>query len=431
MADYQTGYSLDSTELLNSLAATERFLIVQDLDGVCMGLVRDPLTRVIERRYVAAAARLAGRFYVLTNGEHIGRRGVNNIVENALADPAHAREQGLYLPGLAAGGVQLQDRYAQVSHPGVSETELQFLQQVPAKAEAFLQALLATAPYAIEEPLISTLVASAVLDNRVSPTLNINVLYQYFKAQPDIYCHLQQKVAAFMADLHKQAAEQGLEGSFFTHYAPNAGRDAQGNERLRLAVDGMAGTTDFQFMLSGAIKEVGLLVLLNHYYFEQTGEYPLGADFNPRLAPHGQAELLKLAGDTFDPQLMPRIVGVGDTLSSSLLSGSSEVVRGGSDRGFLQLIQALGELFERDNKLVYIDSSAGEVRRPGIDTALLQRRKTEPALEPWAALAGITDAADPLRLDVIFSGGHQQYVEFFCKLAGRMANLDHALAAKS
>lgn len=422
MADYQIGYSLDSTDLLNSLAATERLLIIQDLDGVCMGLVRDPLTRVIEHRYIAAAARLAGRFYVLTNGEHIGRRGVNSLIENALVDPSHAREQGLYLPGLAAGGVQLQDRYAEVSHPGVSEAELQFLLEVPAQAETFLRRRLAAAPYEIDEPLLSTLVSSAVLDNRVSPTLNLNVFYQQFKASPSIYCRLQQDVAEFMAALHLQAADRALGASFFTHLAPNSGRDEHGHERLKLADENNAGTTDFQFMLSGAIKEVGLLVLLNHYYFGQTGAYPLGADFNPRQAPHTQAELLKLASDKFDPQFMPRIVGVGDTLSSHVQQDSGEVLRGGSDRGFLQLIQALGELFEQDNKLIYIDSSAGEVRRPGVDATFLQRRKAEPALEPWAALTGITDAADPLRLDLIFSGGHQQYVEFFCALAERIGN---------
>lgn len=201
MVDYQTGYSLDSTELLNSLAATERLLIVQDLDVVCMGLVRDPLTRVIGRDYIEAAARLAGRFYVLTNGEHIGLRGVNSIIEKTVDDVAQARERGLYLPGLAAGGVQFQDRFAEVSHPGISEAELHFLQQVPAKSESYLRTLLASEPYQLDTQLITELAASAVLDNRVSPTLNINVLYQHFKTQPDIYGQLQQDIAAFMTEI--------------------------------------------------------------------------------------------------------------------------------------------------------------------------------------------------------------------------------------
>lgn len=423
MVDYQTGYSLDSTELLNSLSATERLLIVQDLDGVCMGLVRDPLTRVIARDYIEAAARLAGRFYVLTNGEHIGLRGVNSIVAKSVGDATQARERGLYLPGLAAGGVQFQDRFASVSHPGISEAELHFLQQVPAMSEAYLRTLLSSEPYHLDTQLITELASSAVLDNRVSPTLNINVLYQHFKTQPDIYRQLQHDISTFMTDLHRQAAEQGLGASFFTHYAPNSGRDVQGHERLKFGAENNAGTTDFQFMLTGAIKEVGLLVLLNNYYFTQTGHYPLGQDFNARQAPHSQAELLKLARAKFDPTLMPRIVGVGDTVSSSVQPDSAEILRGGSDRGFLHLVQALGEAFGIDNKVVYIDSSAGEVRRPGVDAELLQRRKIEPTLAPWPALEGISDPADPLRLDVIFSGGHQQYVEFFCELAERLRNL--------
>ncbi|MFM7647710.1 MAG: glucosylglycerol 3-phosphatase [Cyanobium sp.] len=62
-------------------------LLVQDLDGVCMELVRDPLQRRLDPRYVRHARRLDGRFCVLTNGEHAGYRGVNRLVEQALAGP--------------------------------------------------------------------------------------------------------------------------------------------------------------------------------------------------------------------------------------------------------------------------------------------------------------------------------------------------------
>ena len=55
--------------------------------------------------------------------------------------------------------------------------------------------------------------------------------------------------------------------------------------------------------------------------------------------------------------------------------------------------------------------------RPGIDIAHLQRSANDPNLPPWPAFAGISDSADPLRLDVVFAGGHRQYVEFFCALA--------------
>ncbi|MAB97554.1 MAG: glucosylglycerol 3-phosphatase [Pseudomonadaceae bacterium] len=419
MADYQIGYSLDSTELLESLLATDQLLIIQDLDGVCMQLVGDPLTRQIEPRYIAAAARLAGQFYVLTNGEHIGSRGVNPIVERACATPSLAAQEGLYLPGLAAGGVQLQDRFGVVTHPGVSDAELAFLQQVPHKAAAFLRARLSGAPYSLDSATVERLIASTVLDNLASPTVNINAFYRHFAASIGLYRQLQNDLASFLDALHREAIEQGLEGCFFTHFAPNSGRDSQGLERLKPASEDNAGTTDFQFMLTGAIKEVGVLVILNHYYFSKTGEYPLGEDFNARQAPRDLDGLLALANKHFDRALMPRIVGVGDTLSSSTAENGTEQQRGGSDRGFLSVVQALGESFERDNQVVYIDSSAGEVKRPGVDAAYLQRYAQQADLQPWPGLMNITDAHDPLRLDVIFAGGYQQYVEFFCTLAER------------
>lgn len=418
MAEILKGYSLDSNELLNSLVATERLLIIQDLDGVCMGLVRDPLTRTIGPGYVQAAAQLAGHFYVLTNGEHIGSRGVNTLVDSALQSASLAGEQGLYLPGLAAGGVQLQNSFGHVSHPGVSAGELQFLQRVPDQAAKFLRELLLAAPYALDAHVVEQLIASTVLDNLASPTVNINGLYQHLKHSPALYQSLQTAVAGFMHRLHDEAVESGLSGSFFTHFAPNSGRDEQGQERLKLSIEGSAGTTDFQFMLSGAIKEVGVLVILNHYYFAQTGDYPLGADFNPRQVPHAPADLVEMVRANFDPALMPRIVGVGDTLTSHADIQAGQL-RGGSDRGFLTVVQALGEAFGCDNRVVYVDSSGDEVQRPGVDAALLQCRVTEPTLAPWAALENISDAQDPLRLDVIFSAGYRQYVSFFCELAQR------------
>src|SRR3990167_8705882 len=240
-------FSLDHPRLLDSLLATDKLLIIQDLDGVCMGLVRDPLTRTLERRYVQAAARLAGCFQVLTNGEHIGSRGVNGIVDKAFDDPNHAREQGLYLPGLAAGGVQLQDRFARVSHPGVSEAELAFLQGVPDKATRFLTELLAAPPYALAATEITALVSASVLDNLASPTLNLNSLYQHFSAQPMLYRQLQQAVADFMSALQQQASQAGLGDAFFVHYAPNLGQDrseehtselqSQSNLKFRILIE--------------------------------------------------------------------------------------------------------------------------------------------------------------------------------------------------
>ena len=37
----------------------------------------------------------------------------------------------MYLPGLAACGVEFQDRYSNVSHPGLKDDEIKFLAKVP------------------------------------------------------------------------------------------------------------------------------------------------------------------------------------------------------------------------------------------------------------------------------------------------------------
>lgn len=411
-------FSSDHDLLLESLAGTERLLIIQDLDGVCMGLVRDPLTRVIDRAYVDAVGRLDGRFQVLTNGEHIGSRGVNAIVDAAFEHRDDAPGAGAYLPGLAGGGVQLQDRHGTVTHPGVSDAELEFLRAVPEHATRFLAGRLAAKPYALSSAELATLLQATVLDNLVSPTINLNNLHLRLRESPELYRHLQDDLAQFMNSLLEDASVRGLEDAFFIHYAPNLGRDERGNERLRAGDAESAGTHDFQFMLKGAVKEVGVLVILNRYYHAQTGDYPLGEHFHARAAPRDHDALLELARERFDPQWMPRIVGVGDTVSAQAqeMDGESHVLRGGSDRGFLTLVQELGAAFDTDNAVLYVDSSRGEVRRPGIDAARLAQH----ADEPWAAMLNISDRHDPLRLNFVFPDGHAQYVAFFLALAARI-----------
>ncbi|WP_432695660.1 glucosylglycerol 3-phosphatase [Marinobacterium sp. YM272] len=412
MSLHEARYSLDHSLLLDTLVDCDNLLIIQDLDGVCMGLVSDPLTRRIERRYVEAGKQLDGHFFVLTNGEHIGSRGVNDIVERAFDAPQEAWQRGLYLPGLAGGGVQLQDSQGQVSHPGVSDAELDFLAQVPEWGRQFLLQSLAGEPFSLSGDALTRLVEACVLDNRVSPTLNINMLYYHLSDRPGQYAQIQQQAVSFMESLLERAAAAGLADSFFIHYAPNLGR-VDGREKPRISDGSDAGTTDFQFMLRGAVKEVGVLVLLNHYYYRRTGQYPLGEGFNAREAPSDMAELLALAQRHFDPAQMPRIVGVGDTVTSHP-QPDGDNQRGGSDRGFLTLVQGLGECFGSDNACVFIDSSAGEVVRPGVKQHKL-------ASDAGAALGGISDPDDDLRLNFLFTGGHTEYVNFFCDLAARRA----------
>lgn len=411
----QLRYSLAHQQLFDTLAREQNLLIIQDLDGVCMGLVRDPKTRRLAPEYIEACKHLAGMFYVLTNGEHVGSRGVNGLVERAFADrPAdYAAREGLYLPGLAAGGVQLQDCFGNLSHPGISEPELAFLAAVPALMRAFLDTLLSAPPYRLAQPEIRRLLDVIVLDNAVSPTVNIGVLFDVFAGRRELYDGVQKAAADLMLELLQRARAEGLGDAFFVHLAPNLGTvDGMEVPRPRRGED--MGTTDFQFMVRGAVKEVGVLVLLNHHFYAMTGHYPLGADFNARRAPRERAALLQLAADHFDPALMPRIFAVGDTVTSSPPSpGESSRRRGGSDRGFLTLVQALGAQSGADNAVALVDSSGGELNRPGVSPP----PQAGADVVPLASLEGITDADDPLKINVVFPGGHRQYSDFLVRLA--------------
>ena len=186
-----------------------------------------------------------------------------------------------------------------------------------------------------------------------------------------------------------------------------------------------SGTTDFQFMLRGAIKEVGVLVILNHYYYLHTGTYPLGENFNARQAPQNHQELLALVTEKFEPQVMPQIIGVGDTVTSKAeMNGGSLIFRrGGSDRGFLQLVQDIGQEFETENIVIYIDSSAGEVKnRKPLKLRNFTDSSNGSSQEKLQVIEGpgdSRDTSDPLTLNIVFPEGHQQYIKLFQEAASR------------
>ncbi len=307
-------------------------LVVQDLDGVCMDLVLDPLTRRLEHTYVQQARQLDGRFCVLTNGEHEGRRGVNRLVETALGDSHDPAGQGLYLPGLAAGGVQLQNRHGEVATPGVSAEELAFLAALPARMAEALRAWLPGLLPRLGEPELEEQIDRAVLDNPLSPTVNLNGLFQLSAASERpvaLARQLQQGLLELMQNLLTQAEARGLAGSFFLHLAPNV-LDAEGHEQPVWASEAGIGTTDVQFMLRGAIKEAGLLVLINRHIARHHGVHPLGEAFNVRSAPRNLQDLLALASERIPPALMPLLVGVGDTITSSAGPSPESWRRGGA-----------------------------------------------------------------------------------------------------
>ncbi|MEO1069818.1 MAG: glucosylglycerol 3-phosphatase [Cyanobacteria bacterium J06638_6] len=410
---HQQQFSLDHGAWIDCLATTDDLLIIQDLDGVCMALVNDPLDRQIDLVYVRATQAFDGHFYVLTNGEHNGQRGINGIIERA----AGSKPNPGYLPGLAAGGVQWQTRAGDVSHPGVSEAELTFLAAVPDKIRQRLEQFFRQYPPAIAAADLQRGIDASALDNMASPTANLNTFHGLLHNHRDLYVELQHAMQTLMENLLRDAAHQGLGDAFFVHYAPNHGRGPDGKEIVWFSQGEESGTTDFQFMLRGAIKEAGVLALLNRYYAAKTGEFPLGKDWSVRQAPHSHAELLELVIQTFDPTLMPILVGVGDTVTSVVVTENNQPVakRGGSDRNFLHLIQAIGQHFDRGNLVTYVDSSGGELK----NRRALQLGDRNGQTVVTAGPGDPRDGDDPLTLNVVFPGGYQQYCQAFQTAAAK------------
>jgi len=104
---------------------------------------------------------------------------------------------------------------------------------------------------------------------------------------------------------------------------------------------------------------------------------------------------------------MPLIIGVGDTVTSQKNVGENNYSRGGSDRSFLEFIQRLGNEFGINNKIIYVDSSSGEVERPST-------KKT--------GLIGISDDNDKLKFDIVFKNGPDEYINWFIELAKKRSN---------
>ena len=48
------------------LIYSKNILIIQDIDGVCIPLVKDPMSRKLESKYIYAVKECAEEFFVLT-----------------------------------------------------------------------------------------------------------------------------------------------------------------------------------------------------------------------------------------------------------------------------------------------------------------------------------------------------------------------------
>ena len=388
-------------EVINTIINEQNILIVQDLDGVCIPLVQDPLQREINKEYVKDVARLREKFAVLTCGEHEGKRGVNRLVEKALDSKTTAKENGFYLPGLAACGVEYQDRFSNLSYPGLKDNEINFLAEVPKMMRSMLTNELKKFLPNLSTEKRNKLIDVAVCDTRFTPTLNFNEIFSYVKNDFQKVKDLQLIMGKIMNNLLEESKNFGLDNSFYLHLMPNLGiRD--GREIMKYSTQNEFGTTDIQFIIKGAIKEAGLLFLLNKYIANKTGVYPFGENFNVRNAPKTHAQLIKLCRDKIPHEQMPLLVGVGDTVTSVKDNKDNSWLRGGSDRGFLTLIQRLGESYKKDNQVVFVNSCNEQVLRPKIN---------------GTDMKGVSDPNDELKFNMIINDGPKEYIEWFKQLA--------------
>ena len=388
-------------EVINTIINEQNILIVQDLDGVCIPLVQDPLQREINKEYVKDVSRLREKFAVLTCGEHEGKRGVNRLVEKALDSKTTAKENGFYLPGLAACGVEYQDRFSNLSYPGLKDNEINFLAEVPKMMRSMLTNELKKFLPNLSNEKRNKLIDVAVCDTRFTPTLNFNEIFSYVKNDFQKVKDLQLIMGKIMNDLLEESKNFGLDNSFYLHLMPNLGI-IDGREIMKYSTQNEFGTTDIQFIIKGSIKEAGLLFLLNKYIANKTGVYPFGENFNVRNAPKTHAQLIKLCRDKIPHEQMPLLVGVGDTVTSVKDNKDNSWLRGGSDRGFLTLIQRLGESYKKDNQVVFVNSCNEQVLRPRIN---------------GTDMKGVSDPNDDLKFNMIINDGPKEYIEWFKQLA--------------
>lgn len=131
---------------------------------------------------------------------------------------------------------------------------------------------------------------------------------------------------------------------------------------------------------------------------------------------------MDLVKEKFDPGQMPTLIGVGDTVTSKAVEEQGELrfQRGGSDRNFLHLIQSLGEEFDTNNVVVYVDSSGGEVknRKPlQLEHILDSPAGSQVSHRVVTGPGDDRDTDDPLTLNVVFPEGHTQYIQCFQAIA--------------
>ena len=384
----------------NIIINSKNILFIQDIDGVCIPLVKDPMNRKLQSKFLFAAKSLEKEFFVLTCGEHEGLRGVNRIVERSLNSINEPKEKGLYLRGLAACGVEYQDNNGNISFEGVSKNEVDFLAKVPDLMRPSFELIVKKIFPNLSQDEINSHASKSICKTRFSPTINFNSLFDLVKEDSAKRKLIQKSFEGMMNEIIFKAKSQGLKNSFFLHISPNLG-SKDGNEIIKLSSKNDIGSTDIQLLIKGAVKDSGVLFLLNKFIYDKTGEAPFGSNFNFRNSPNSLKEKVNFCKKHIKSEDMPTIIGIGDTVTSQK-NANNGYSRGGSDRSFLEFIQLLGKEFESNNKIIFVDSSSGEVYRPSTKIS---------------GLEGISDDQDYLKFDMVFQGGPKEYISWFIEFA--------------
>ena len=202
----------------NLIINSKNILFIQDIDGVCIPLVKDPMTRKLESKFIFAVKNLEKEFYVLTCGEHEGPRGVNRIVERSLKSIDQPREKGLYLRGLAACGVEYQDSNGNISFEGVSKEEMDFLSKVPDLMRPSFEQIVKKIFPNLNQEEINSHALKSICKTRFSPTINFNSLFDLVKDDSEKRKLIQKSFEDMMNKIIYKAKSQGLKNSFFFTY---------------------------------------------------------------------------------------------------------------------------------------------------------------------------------------------------------------------
>ncbi len=384
---------------------SKNILFIQDLDGVCIPLVKDPMTRKLESKFIFAVKNLEKEFFVLTCGEHEGPRGVNRIIERSLKSIDQPKEKGLYLRGLAACGVEYQDNNGNISFEGVSKEEVDFLAKVPDLMRPSFEQIVKKIFPNIDQEELNSHASKSICKTRFSPTINFNSLFDLVRDDSEKRIIIQKSFEDMMNEIINKAKSQGLKNSFFLHISPNLG-SKDGNEIIKLSSKNDIGSTDIQLLIKGAVKDSGVLFLLNKFIHDMTGKAPFGRNFNFRDSPKSIKDKVNFCKKHIKSEDMPTIIGIGDTVTSQ--KNTNGYSRGGSDRSFLEFIQLLGKEFGSNNKIIFVDSSSGEVYRPSTKVS---------------GLKGISDDDDNLKFDMIFQNGPKEYLNWFIAFAKNRSKL--------